>query len=331
MSIGARARFFIGALAFVILCTLFSAPAAHAAPSTAVNKSTATKSKASSRSGAARKGAPVKDVGVTALIRTDGAMVYAKPDFDAEVLTTLNEGQKVRVSSGTIGEVVKFHKVRAGPVLGYVAEIDVQVEGGVKKREHKRGARSKSENKTSKKSDREKLADQKKNRERLPFIFTRYVGLLVGVAGYEDEIRGVKKSDSLLIYGLKITGPDILFQGPILDMNLMFHYGAPKGYSEISLTKPSGFLILGDVLLLIPVLQRESFLATLGLGPLLTYRSFRTVNANGFENFSGAGVGLSLAAGAGFRRGDYAFRLEGKYLLEKRVDTIFQLSLQNEF
>ncbi|RYZ68870.1 MAG: SH3 domain-containing protein, partial [Proteobacteria bacterium] len=235
-------RFFL--FAFFSLLTATS-PLAFAAPAAAANTSS----------------------GVSAVIRTDGAMVYAKPDFDAEVLTTLNQGQKVRVSQGTTGAVVKFHKVRVGPVLGYVAEIDVQVEGGIKKRDHKRGAgkgnkkSAKSDSKTNPKSKgnardraRAEMAEANKKREKLPFAFTRYVGLFVGVAGYEEEVGGSKEKDSLLIYGLKLTGPGILFEGPILDLNLMLHYGAPKAYTDISSVKPSGYLIMADSLLLLPML-----------------------------------------------------------------------------
>lgn len=290
---------------------------------------------AASKKATSTKAAPMSS-GVSAVIRTDGAMVYSKPDFDAEVLTTLTQGQKVRVSPGTTGQVVKFHKVRVGPVLGYVAEIDVQVEGGVKKRDHKRGAgKNKKSGKASAGNERDRaraqMAEEKKKRDKLPFAFTRYVGLFVGVAGYKEEIGGSKKSDSLLLYGLKMTGPGILFEGPILDINLMLHYGAPKGYTEISTVKPSGYLLMSDTLLLLPMLQKSSFLGTLGVGPLITYRSFKVVRDAKFETFGGLSAGLSLAAAAGFRKGDYAIRAEAKYLVEKRVDTIFQLSLQNEF
>ena len=79
------------------------------------------------------------------------------------------------------------------------------------------------------------------------------------------------------------------------------------------------------------MLQKGEFSGTLGFGPAVSYRSFKTVDASGFVSHSGFGLGLSLQAGAGVRLGDYALRLEGKYLVDKRIDTIFQLSLQNAF
>lgn len=305
---------------------------------------------------------------LTGVVKTDGALIYSKPDFDAEVLTTLAVGQKVVVSKGTTGEYAKFHRVRSGPIVGYIAEIDVSVEGSESKASKSANATSKSKSSSKNKNEKSKLKsgqksdqksgqrsksaksqkadraqaateaqqridDERRRQERaaLPFAFNRYVGLVVGAAGYEDEIGGSKKKESLLVYGLKVTGPDIFFQGPIIDLNVLLHYGAPKGYEAISRTKPSGFFILADPLLLLPLFQREKMLGSLGVGPALSYRSFKTVDASGFVSHSGFGVGLSLQASAGLRLGDYALRLEGKYLVDKRVDTIFQLSLQNAF
>lgn len=296
---------------------------------------------------------------LTASVKTDGALVYAKPDFDAEILSSLPFGQKIVISKGKAGTVAKFYRMRAGKVVGFISDIDVTVTAGSgdeadsssagrsRKRAKNKTKKSKSlssksrsdsssakANQASQKSEAKQKQieeQQRQARAALPFVFNRYVGLVVGLAGYEESIAGAKKKESLLVYGLKATGPDLFFQGPILDLNLLLHYGAPKGYTEISSVKPTGFFVLADTLLLLPMLQREKFLGTLGFGPNVSYRSYKTVSTTGFVNHGGFGVGLSLQASAGLRLGDYALRLEGKYLVDKRIDTIFQLSLQNAF
>ncbi len=298
---------------------------------------------------------------LTGVVKNDGAQVYSQPDFDAQILATLTVGQKVVVSKGTAGAYAKFHRVRAGKIVGYISEMDVEGEGGASLKaaekspvgakaadtsksktkktsktasRDKRGRRAKSQKLSpAEQEKRERAAEERARQARaaLPFVFNRYVGLVIGVAGYEETISASKSRDSLLVYGLKLTGPGIFFEGPILDTNVVLHWGAPKGYASISAVKPSGFFLLADTLLILPMLQKGEFSGTLGFGPAVSYRSFKTVDAAGFVSHSGFGLGLSLQAGAGVRLGDYALRLEGKYLVDKRIDTIFQLSLQNAF
>ena len=311
--------------------------------------------------GSASATAPVKprDNGVAAVVRTDGAMMYAKPDFDADLLGTLKKGDKIRVSSGTTGDFAKFHKARAGSLLGYIAEIDVQVEGAAKKRDHVRGAgtggaagvgaedeagaaksgkksgrRKKSSKSVDGKSTDGKNSDaraaDKKKYTTEPIFFTRYVGVTVGMWQFNEAIAGVDSHESLLSYGLKVTGPDVLLTGPIMELNLGFHYGAPSYYESLSKTKPSGFLAVADILLLYPLIQRDSAVVTFGLGPAFKLSNF-SVNPGEPKSLTQFDLALAGALSGGLRFGRYALRLDGKLVLAKYADKLFQLSLQQEF
>ncbi len=278
--------------------------------------------------------------GVAATVRTDAAMIYSKPDFDAELLATLKQGDKVRVSSGTTGDFAKFHKVRVGSVLGYIADIDVQVEGAPKKRDH---VRKFGENdKAGKTQNQKQNQKQKKNAssgdpkkkfkdESLPILFTKYVGVLIGMSEFNEGITGVDAKENLLVYGLKVTGPDVLLNGPIMDLNLAFHYGAPSYYSSLSSTKPSGFVMMADALLLLPFFQRDLVMISIGLGPAVRFSSFNVTSGGEPKSLTQLDLALGAALGGGFKLGKVAVRLEGKYLFGKQTDRLIQASLQQAF
>ncbi len=275
------------------------------------------------KAAAASKPAGQRNAGVAAIVRTDGAMVYSKADFDADVLGNLRRGDRVRVSSGTIGDYAKFHKVAAGAIVGWIADIDVQVEGASKKRDHKRGSSKKSRGR-----DREKkpFVD-----ESLPIFFTKYVGVLVGATEFNEDISGVDSKETLLVYGLKFTGPDLLLTGPVLDLNLALHYGAPSYYTPLSSTKPSGFLIYGDALLLYPFFNRDKAMITFGLGPLLKFSTFNVTSGGEIKSLSRLDFGASIALAGAVKVGKFAVRLEGKYHLEKKSEKMALLSIQQQF
>jgi hypothetical protein len=284
-------------------------------------------------SGAA-SGAKAKANGVGAKVRTDGAMVFAKPDFDSDVLTTLKEGDKVRVSIGTTGEKANFHKVRAGTILGWIAEIDVQVDDAPKKREQRRGA-GKRDNKNTKITEKKSSNLNKPKKpfmdDSVPMFFQKYVGAVVGLSDFDESISGVDAHESLVFYGLKLTGPDILFNGPVLDVNLLLHYGAPSYYNSLSTTKPSGFIFTADALLLYPFFNRDKGIVAMGLGPLLKLTSFNVTNGGDLKSLTEFDAGVSLALSGAMKFNKIAVRLEGKYLIEKHSEKLFQIAIQQQY
>ena len=249
-------------------------------------------------------------------------MVYSRPDFDAGVLGNLRLGDRVRVSSGTLGDDAKFHKVAAGAIVGWIAEIDIQVDGATKKRDHRRGAKKDGRSQKKKKP----FVDESQ-----PIFFTKYVGVLVGFTELLESISGVDSRETLLVYGFKLTGPDILLTGPVMDFNLALHYGAPSYYNKLSSTKPSGFLIQSDALFLYPFFNRDRAMVTFGAGPLLKFSSFNVTSGGDLKSLSELDVGLSVALAGAVKVGKLALRLEGKYLVEKHQEKLLQFAVQQQF
>jgi hypothetical protein len=285
---------------------------------------------------------PAKPPGVGAVVKTDGAIVYKQPDFDAPVITSLAKGANVRVSRGVTGQYAKFHKVKVGDQIGYIADIDVNVEGTAPYREAKqiadRASAEKTKTKKRKRSDansgaREasggKKSKAKKHQE--PIMFTRYVGLSLGETWYKEGITGVDASATLTTYGLKMTGPDILLNGALMDFNLILHYGAPSYYGPLSSTPPSGFVLWTDALFLLPFVQGFNHMFYLAAGPMLALSDFKVVNGGHSQDLMALKIGLDGAIGAGFRVDKTAFKLEAKYIYEKQVYHSLGFAVQTQY
>ena len=261
--------------------------------------------------------------GVAGVIVNDGAQVYDKPNFDAKVIGRLHEGRKVRVSKGETGSYTKFHKIKVGKRFGYISSMDVAVAGG------RAPASNRSKGVTGGSVD---VSHSKKHHKpKLPVFFSKFFGLSVGIAQYRESISGVDAQTNLLIYGIKFTGPDVLITGPVIDFNFDIHYGAPSYYNSLSTIQPSGFLIMTDALFMLPFLQRQDFSGLFGVGPLITYSSFRVFNGGQSQELSELNIGASFMTGFVYRMGDVAVRAEAKYYVEKRSYPGALLSLQTVF
>lgn len=274
-------------------------------------------SQTSGASGAPASGkAPVKkeaEKGMAARVRTEGAIVYTAPDFDADQIESLHEGQRVVVSKGTVGSVARFYKVRVGNKVGYVADIDVEPESSSPR--DKRAGAAKSGRQAGADRSGKPRKEREPKRKRVPIYFTKYVGLVGGLVNYKESIAGVNATEALLFYGLKVTGPET-FLTPVTDFNLMLHYGAPSYYAPLSSTKPAGFVLWADLLVILPLFSRDDFMIFGGAGPLAVLSNMKVTNTRRPMDLTQFNVGGSFAAGLAFRTDRVAFRLEGKYYLE---------------
>lgn len=294
---------------------------------------------------AAGKRTPATSAGAAAasmvdgVVKTDGAMVYSRPDFDSDVVATLSKGQKVRVNRAAVGgDMGRFYKLRVQGQVGYIADIDVEVVGGAMPiaKAPATGTKKKTSAKRTKQGESQKEADSAKNkksprRRQLPIYFSRYVGVLIGQSGYRENISGVDSNTTMSIYGLKVTGPDVLIDGPVIDFSVALHYGAPSYYDSLSTTKPAGFIMLTDALLLLPFMHGDNALAYLGAGPLLALSNIQTTTAGTPRTLTSFNLGASFSLGGAVRFDKLALRLEAKYFWEKQTYQALQAAIQTEF
>ncbi|MES2854933.1 MAG: SH3 domain-containing protein [Bdellovibrionota bacterium] len=263
-----------------------------------------------------------KSPSVKAVVVTDGAQIYAKPDFDANVIGSLKAGKSVTISRGKIGEFAKFHKIKSGKVTGYIADIDVR-SGALPAPQKKKFKDAKARDKQA--SNKTKEKDPTKD----PLYFSRFFGLTLGSVIFKEGISGVDSKANLVTYGFRVTGPDVIMSGAVIDWNLILHYGAPSYYNSLSSTTPGGFVLWTDAHFLLPFFGKHDAMGYFGIGPMLAFSSFKLTNGGEARDLTALNIGLSTSLGGAFRFGKYAVRLEGKYFIEKQAYPGLQLSLQS--
>ncbi len=262
------------------------------------------------------------------VVVTDASQIYEKPDLDAKVVTVAKRGLVLPISKGTRGEFAKFYRTRVGGKFGWILTSDVRGQKEAKKlftqakaAQYKRGPFA------PEKED----GPNRGKREKEMFMFTKSVSFSIGMTAYKQSINGVDYGANLLTYGFKLTGPDIFLTGPLMDVNVLLHYGAPDYYSALSTTKPSGFIMWADANLLLPLMLRQDTLIGIGAGPVFVISNIQA--SQGTQDYSmwQFNVGADAELTAGIRFDEFCVRIDGKYIFEKKSYSQVQLSIGTVF
>lgn len=250
------------------------------------------------------------------VVATDGAAMYQRPNFDSPVLGYLNARQKVRASSKLYhgeGGFGAFYKISVGKRIGYIADTDLLFQL------NKGGSTTLVKKKMDSKPEpvREERARERES-EKEPIYFTRYLGLTGGYVDFAERYAGKTFTSKEILFGLKFTGPDILFDSaPPMDINIAFHSGAPKLFEKLGARGASGFFIMTDMVLLLPFNEWGNWLIDYGIGVVFVYTNFKVpINGDNVES-SDKRLGLVLDVGGAYRFSRYAARVNVKYYYEK--------------
>jgi hypothetical protein len=270
---------------------------------------------------------------------SDGAAVYEKPDFDSKVIDFLPYETKVTISrkayAGTEG-LGLFHKVRVKGKIGYIPDTDIRAAG--------KEAEKEKEKETEPEPGKAKVAPDPKPKSkafekeedqdapgRAPIYLTRYLGAAVSRVKFTETFEGRKLSDQVLMYGLRMTGPGTLFDGPPLDMNVWFSLDKP-GYYDIFSSSINGFMMFGDIMAMLPLFSSDNWALTYGLGVMWSFTRYRVQiqgeNTDTSDFRVGGDTGLGLAVRLGKR---VALRTDAKYYYERNQYAGYTLSLQMEY
>lgn len=269
-----------------------------------------------------------KSAGVHAQIYVDGAAIYEKPDFDSKVQDYLRYQTKVVVSRKAfrgVGGMGLFHRIRYGKKFGYVPDTDVRViEVEALKQTEEGAPEKKTISKVWEKEEQEVLGKP-------PLYFTRYLGGALALVNFKEKFSGKTFSDDMLMYGLRMTGPGTLFDGPPLDFNVWFSLGKPGYYKKFASGSPTGFMMFGDVMFMLPLIDAKNTLVSYGLGVMWLYTRYKIpVRGANFDSQE-VRLGFDAALGIGQRMGKMMLRLDAKYYYEKTQYFGYILSLQGEY
>ena len=268
----------------------------------------------------------------TAIVQSDGAAVYKRPNFDAPVVGQLRAEKKYRVSvkiyKSTSG-FGSFYKVRYKKrKYGYVSDVEIVTQ--YKDKLQRRGG------KKSKVQEDNPMFDQANDQRtgRKELLYTRSLGVNFGMANFKETVDNETVGESIPVYGLKMVGPGVLFDGPPINLEISFSPQAPSYYQTITEKPASGFFTISHIALPFGVLHesRNSSLVIWG-GMTAVYYKF-SINANADTPIDSQELRLGLVG-----IGSFAYRIgesfitqaEAKYYYEEEAYLGFSLSLGMEY
>lgn len=265
------------------------------------------------------------------MIVTDGAAIYEKPDFDSKVLDFVPFETKVVISrkayAGKEG-LGLFHKVKARGKIGYIPDTDVRVSDKAAS--------------TTPEPPKVKVAGEQKSKSmawdkeeegggRAPVYLTRYLGGAISRVKFTETFEGRRLSDQVLMYGLRMTGPGTLFDGPPLDMNLWFSLDKPGYYNNFS-SGINGFMMFGDIMAMMPLVNLDNWVVSYGLGVMWSFTRYRVVIRGENADTSDLRLGVDAGIGVGARIAKYnLLRFDAKYYYERNQYVGYVMSFQTEY
>lgn len=276
------------------------------------------------------------------------AQIYEAANFDAPLMDIAPLGQKYEMSTKLFNE--SFYRVRLPDGrIGYIVDSDIKPLFKVKKDLNKKSITSQSgqsgqpdqslkRKRNIKNKNDKKVSDKQETKKKKPFQYARFVGFELSQIQFQEETMSDHRRDSLLFYGMKISGPDVVIAGDLqTDVNLLFHSGAPGYYQSQTKHGADGWIVMANFLFENYFPQGPNALFYLGFGPMLKYSKFEltlTDKSNG-KNTDYSATDISLGAvfnaGVGLRLGKVALRVEGQYYWEKQMYPGIALSTQMEF
>ena len=274
-----------------------------------------------------------------ATVVSDGAAIYEKPDFDSKVIefvafqTVISVSRKAYAGAEGLG---LFHKTRVRGKIGYIPDTDIRVGEKDREREKEREKeRERPEPSKVKVEPKPKSMAYDKDEDDGPAVtpvyLSRYLGVAVSRVRFTEKFSGRKLSDNLIMYGLRMTGPGTLFDGPPLDVNVWFSRQKPD-YYDIFSSNLNGFLLFGDVMALFPIVNLDNWVVNWGLGAMWTFTRYRLQIRGENTDSLEVRIGLNFGLGVGARLGkNYLLRADAKYFVERTHYPGFLLSLQKEY
>ncbi len=282
----------------------------------------------------------VPDGWIKAVVVTDGAAVYENPNFDSPVQNYLGYQTTLLASKTAVngaGGLGLFHKVRFNNQYGYVADTDLKIAKGQSKEAAEKPA-TKKDRPQSKAWD-----DDRDEQGKAPLYFTRYLGGAAAMVNFTERYSSKKFSDNMLMYGLRYTGPKVLFDGPPLDLNVWFTFQKPGYFSNFTSGSATGFAMFGDLMAMLPLYDHGSWLVTYGFGLMWAYTKYtlpvsivkiengvRTTTSVAFDS-QDFRIGVDLGLGAGRKIGRGMLRADVKYYFERTQYFGYLLSYQREY
>lgn len=227
-----------------------------------------------------------------------------------------------------------FHHVRYKDKAGFMADTDIRIfekesEPAPAERHTDKPAKT-----VTKKMHSKAFAsseDEEALRKAEPLYFSRYVGGALAMVNFTEKFSGQKLHDRMTMYGLRMTGPGVLIDGPPIDFNIWLSLQKPGYYSGFTSEPVTGFLLFGDTMVLLPFVEWKNSLINYGPGIMWTYTNYKVKVKNSKFDSQEFRVGLDFGLGYAYRFRPYAVRVDAKYYFEKTQYLGYLVSFQTEY
>lgn len=223
------------------------------------------------------------------------ALIYTEPHYNAEILTTLKQGEVFFISKKMRGPFYRI-RVKKG-VMAWISKEDIRV-----------GELS-----------LDKIEEEKKRPpENTPFFALRHWGLAIDYIYYTENTMGSQQQAWTPFVGVKWTGFETLFSGPLYIESHLLVSAPPSYYNDRPGVSASGAILIGDFLLQAVNPRGKRFLTYYGAGPLLKYSHLNLEAGSEKHLAQELGLGLVVNLGAAFQlNSTWSLRLDGKYYWER--------------
>jgi hypothetical protein len=189
-----------------------------------------------------------------------------------------------------------------------------------------------------KKNDKKSSIEKEPPTKKRSFQYTKYIGLEYDNVQYRENTMGLRPTESLGFFGIKLFGPDLAISGAVItQMNFKYYGGAPQFYEQATQRPAEGSIIMGDFQFVDVFPSGPLILAHFGFGPMFRYSSYTLqlkdaatskVTSYGSDSI---GVGAIFTLGIGVKAGPVAIRGEVQYIWEELQYFGYSLALQMPF
>lgn len=270
--------------------------------------------------------APPQAATIVAEIVGEYPYVYAQPDFDSPVLTTLKTGTYYRVSKQQFD--LGFHRVRfAKDKDGYISSSEIRMNSAPSAKK-----------KPAPGDEKNDVKKEPKKKTTKPIYVSRCQGVIFEQQNYIEDTMSNTRSDNIMFFGYRLVGFNTLFTGEMsTDLAILYHSGAPAYYEKITGRPTSGQIINVQFTFDTIVPLAHDFMASYGFGPIVKYSHFQV----SLKNPGGVGddsyvlddmnFGVLFRLGVATRLGIFGLRADVKYYIESKQYVGVNLSTLYEF
>lgn len=256
----------------------------------------------------------------TGTVTAEQSYIYATPDFDAQIIATVNQGEMFDISDNTKGP---FYRIRLKDKrLGWISSVDIKP-GQIK---------------VAPSHQPSTLASYREQRhQESTLLLQRWQGPRLELLDWKEKTLGKVRHDQLNLVGWGWTGMDTLWKGPFFfDSSASFAWQPPDYYKKITGVSAEGWVLKLQSALLTPRPLGENFLYFYGVGPVATFSHFEAgLLVNGKVKkyqLDDLTIGIQIPVGLIYRvSSTFAVSAWYRFYWEKQTTSSLSLGVQFKF